>query len=429
MAISDRERQGGFDLEALEFKTREVMHGLGARILEKVLLSGEEGESACPACSCGGRFVTHKRESKKLRTVLGEVRLTRRIQRCSSCGSWRVPADHALDVAKTGFSPGLRRMMAKTGAEVCFDRARKFLFDLSGVRVTDKEVERVSESVGADILAREEQRIAPALSGSGSSSAKPPTLYITADGTGVPVLRRETHGRRGKAADGIARTREAKLGAVFTQTRVDEQGHPVRDPDSTSYTGKIEEAESFGGRLYAEAVRRGLNAAEKVAVVGDGAPWVWNLADLHFPGAVKIVDFYHAAEHLNGIAHLLYPEDEARRKAWFGRMRKRLQRGRVLEIIGELGGLKFGGKRKEALAKAVVYFEKNQERMRYDRFRKQGLFIGSGVVEAGCKSLIGKRLKQSGMHWTVRGANAIIALRCCLESGVFEDYWEARRAA
>ena len=212
---------------------------------------------------------------------------------------------------------------------------------------------------------------------------------------------------------------------------MDEQGHPVRDPDSTSSTGKIEEeeVERFGGRLYAEAVRRGLNEAEKVAVVGDGAPWVWNLADLHFPGAAKIVDFYHAAEHLNGIAHLLYPEDEARRKAWFGRMRKRLKRGRVLEIISELGGLKLGSKKKEALAKAVVYFEKNQERMRYDRFRKQGLFIGSGVVEAGCKSLIGKRLKQSGMHWTVRGANAIIALRCCLESGGFEDYWDARRAA
>jgi hypothetical protein len=295
--------------------------------------------------------------------------------------------------------------------------------------VTAKEVERVSESVGADILRREEQRVAPALSGSMSSDAQPSTLYIAADGTGVPVLRRETHGRRGKAADGIARTREAKLGAVFTQTTVDESGHPVRDADSTSYPGKIEEMESFGGRLYAEAVRRGLNQAQTVAMLGDGAPWVWNLADLHFPGAVKIVDFYHAADHLNGIARLLYPEDEAGRKVWFGRMRKRLKRGRVLEIIGELGGLRLGRKKQEALSKAVVYFEKNRQRMRYDRLRQQGLFIGSGVVEAGCKSLIGKRLKQSGMHWTVRGSNAIIALRCCLESGGFEDYRESRRAA
>ena len=166
-----------------------------------------------------------------------------------------------------------------------------------------------------------------------------------------------------------------------------------------------------------------------MVVLGDGAPWIWNLAELHFPGATKIVDFYHAAEHLNAIAHLRYSEDEARRNAWFGRMRKRLLRGRVVEIIAELKGLKVGNKKQEALAKAVAYFEKNQERMRYDRYRKQGLFIGSGVVEAGCKSLIGQRLKLSGMHWTVQGANAIIALRCCLESGGFEDYWEERRAA
>jgi len=428
LAFSDRDRQGGFDLEALEFKTREVMHGLGARILAGVL-SVEEGQSADSACSCGGRYVTGKRERKRLRTVLGEVRVMRRIQRCSDCGWWRVPLDQELDVVKTGFSPGLRRMMAKTGAEVCFDRAQQLLFEHSGVRVTDKEVERVSEAVGADILRRAEERIAPALSGETSSEAQPSTLYIATDGTGVPVLKRETGGRRGKSADGIARTREVKLGAVFTQTTVDEQGRAVRDPASTSYVGKIEEAASFGGRLFAEAVRRGLNEAKRVAVLGDGAPWIWNLAELHFPGAIQIVDFYHAAEHLNTIAHLLYPKGEVLRKAWFRRMRKKLLRGGVVRIIAELKDLKLGTKKKEALAKMVVYFEKNRERMRYDRYRQQGLFIGSGVVEAGCKSLIGKRLKQSGMHWTVKGANSIISLRCCLESGGFEDYWESRRAA
>ncbi|MFO8056119.1 MAG: ISKra4 family transposase, partial [bacterium] len=91
--------------------------------------------------------------------------------------------------------------------------------------------------------------------------------------------------------------------------------------------------------------------------------------------------------------------------------------------------MKYRGKKKEEVKKTADYFEKNQERMRYDKFRRQGLFIGSGVVEAGCKSVIGKRLKQSGMHWSVRGANSIIALRCCLESGRFEDYWEQRQAA
>lgn len=409
--------------------TREVMHRCGAVIVEKLV----EHEDCVPLgdeCECGGRFVVMKREAKTVRTVLGEIRVTRRIQRCNSCGSRRVPGDRILDVVNTGFSPGLRRLMAKVGAEVCFDKGREFLFDLSGVRVTAKEVERVSESAGSDIGLVEDSKAELTLQGVTEQEVEEPdTLYITADGTGVPVLRRETEGRRGKGADGIARSREVKLGAVFTQAAVDENGNPVRDPDSTSYVGKIEGVENFGERLYAEAVRRGLNKAKRAVVIGDGAPWVWNLADLHFPGAIQIVDFYHAAEHLGDLARLLHPQDEVGRKAWYKRMRKKLKKGKVSAIVLELGELRLRGKKKEEVKKAVAYFEKNKDRMLYDKFRKKGLFIGSGVVEAGCKSVIGKRLKQSGMHWSVRGANSIIALRCCLESGRFEDYWEERRAA
>lgn len=409
--------------------TREVMHRCGAMILEK-LVEHEDGGALADDCECGGRFINQKRESKRVHTVLGEIRITRRIQRCRLCGSWRVPEDMMLDVVQTGFSPYLRRLMAKVGAEVCFDKGRDFLFDLAGVRVTDKEVERVAEAVGADIGCREEARLALALEGDlAAKRESPEILYLTADGTGVPVLRRETEGRRGKGEDGLARSREAKLGAVFTQTKVDHDGYPLRDPDSTTYVGQIENAESFGRRLYAEAVSRGLNQAPKVVVIGDGAPWVWNLADLHFPGATKIVDFYHAAEHLGELARLLHPQDEVGRKAWFKGMRKKLKKGEVAEIISLLRGLKGRGRKKEEVEKCTAYLEKNKERMRYDKFRSQGLFIGSGVVEAGCKTVIGKRLKQSGMHWSVRGANSIIALRCCLESGYFEDYWESRRAA
>ena len=81
---------------------------------------------------------------------------------------------------------------------------------------------------------------------------------------------------------------------------------------------------------------------------------------------------------------------------------------------------------KELLKKEIGYFEKNKERMRYNEFKKQGLFIGHGVIEAGCRAVIGQRLKQSGMHWTVRGANNIIALRCYLLSNRWKDLWEYR---
>jgi len=426
--LGDQERRGSFDLEAGEALTKEVMLVCGALVLEQVL--SEEGGSSERSCECGSEFVDRKRSEKTLLTVVGPVRLARWSQRCRGCGKWRVLADESLDVVGTGFSPGVRRMMAGTGAALCFAKSAEMIAQLAGLRVTAKEVERVAEAVGSEVAAREEAKTAAALRGEGESGpAAVATLYLAADGTGVPVLRRETEGRKGKGEDGIARTREAKLGAVFTSSAVDDEGRPVRDPGSTTYVGKIENVDQFGERLYAEADRRGLNQAKQVVGLGDGAPWVWGLFDFHFPGAVQIVDFYHAAEHLSGIARLLHPDEEAQRKAWFQTARKKLKRGRVAEIIAEVKSAPGRGKKKEEMEKALAYFEKNRERMRYDRFRKQGLFIGSGVVEAGCKSVIGARLKQSGMHWSVRGANAIIALRCCLESGGFEDYWESRRAA
>lgn len=146
---------------------------------------------------------------------------------------------------------------------------------------------------------------------------------------------------------------------MFTQTRVDEQGRPVRDEAFTSYVAAIETAEDFGLRLYTEAWNRGWSRANKKVVLGDGAVWIWNLADQHLANAMQIVDLYHARQHL-----------------W--------------ELTAP--------------------------------------FVGSGVAEAGCKTVVG-RLKQSGMFWTVRGANAILALRCNRLSGKFEDYWESRARA
>jgi len=162
---------------------------------------------------------------------------------------------------------------------------------------------------------------------------------------------------------------------------------------------------------------------------GDGAPWLWNLADLHFGKAIQILDFYHASEHLGNISKHLYPEDEISRKRFMKRLCENLWNGKFDEVISSLRSLKMRVKKKKELDNTISYFGNNRHRMRYDEFRRLGLFVGSGVIEAGCKNLIGQRLKQSGMHWSVRGANSFIALRCCIESGNFEDYWESRRTA
>ena len=258
-----------------------------------------------------------------------------------------------------------------------------------------------------------------------------PILYIQMDGTGIPVVKKETVGRQGKTEGRPAHTREVKFGCAFTQTTWDKEGYPIRDPASTTYTGAIENAEEFGKRIYLEAWNRGWNRAEKKVVIGDGAEWIWNLADLHFPGAIQIVDLYHARQHLWDVARKLHPNDEANQKAWIKlHQKKLLDKGKIEKLVLSLRSI--DSTNPEVIEKIRIeadYFEKNAERMRYPKFRRQHLFVGSGVIEAGCKTVIGSRLKQSGMFWTVRGANAIIALRCCHLNDRFEDYWESRRAA
>jgi hypothetical protein len=254
-----------------------------------------------------------------------------------------------------------------------------------------------------------------------------PVLYVEMDGTGIPVVRKETEGRTGKQNGQPSHTREAKLGCVFSQTSVDEEGYPIRDEGSSSYVGAIESCDEFGRRLYAEAWRRGWAGAVKRVVLADGAEWIWNQAELHFPSAIQIVDLYHARQHLWDLSAKLYPSDPPAQRRWVMVRKDKLDDGKIETLIRLLRAAAASHPDlAEEIEKEINYFETNKERMRYPEFRKQGLFVGSGVIEAGCKTVLG-RLKQSGMFWTLRGANAIIALRCCQLSGRFEDYWESRR--
>jgi hypothetical protein len=324
-------------------------------------------------------------------------------------------------------------MMALVGSNGSFAQGREQLEALAGLQVTTKAVERHAEAIGGDIAAGEQAERQRALQLELPTVRGPeiPVLYIEMDGTGVPMVTAETAGRVGKIAGERARTREAKLGCVFTQSGVDEKGRPVRDQASTTYSGAIETAEEFGVRLYHEAWQRGWCRAKRKVVLGDGAPWIWNLADYHFPGATQIVDLYHARQHLWELAAKLYPADSKQRKAWACRLQRKLDAGQIESLAAELGRFPTSDRKvEEQIRIEAEYFSHNAQRMRYPTFRKQHLFIGSGVIEAGCKTIIGSRLKQSGMFWTLRGANAILALRANRLSGRFEQYWENRvRAA
>jgi hypothetical protein len=424
-------RPDGLDLEASEFAIRSAMHEVGGVLLGKLLNSDLGDARAEVKCAAGhaATFVDYRR--KEITTVVGQVVFRRAYYHCSECGEGILPQDEALDLVGTSFSPGVRRLMGRVGGKESFNEGRIDLEELAGIKVQNKAVERVAEAVGAEIealLQKErqvminDQRVVPL-----KSVAK---LYVSVDGTGVPVIKRETAGRRGKSVTGEAHTREAKLGCVFTQTAVDEKGRPVRDEAATTYVGAIETAAEFGWRIYGEAERRGLRRAAQVIFIGDGAPWVWGLAAEHFPGAIEIVDLYHAREHLADLSKLVYGAASQKARQWTTARLAQLDEGQIESLLLSLRRLRpTAPQTQEALRQTISYFDNNRQRMRYAQFRRQGLFVGSGVIEAGCKTIVGQRLKQSGMRWSLRGANAIIALRCAQLSGRWEEFWEMRAAS
>jgi hypothetical protein len=411
---------------------RSALHHVGAAMLGDLLqFPVPTAEQRHIACSCGHQAEYRELRSKPVLTAVGAVTVSRPYYLCPHCHVGRFPADVELDIENTEVSPGVRRMQAMVGQESPFDQARQKMKLLADLEVTTKAVERAAERIGADIAAREQQEIQRAVQlDLPLVVGKPiPILYIEMDGTGVPVVRKETVGRKGKTEGQAAHTREAKLGCVFTQTRWDDEGWAIRDPHSTTYVGAIETADEFGKRLYLEAWKRGWSRAETKVVLGDGAEWIWNIADQHFPGAIQIVDLYHARQHLWEVARALHPNDEVKQKRWVMVQQSRLDKGKIEKLVAALRATQNNNPEvAEKLRIEADYFEKNTNRMRYPQFRAQHLFVGSGVIEAGCRTVIGTRLKQSGMFWTVRGANAILALRCCQFNGRFEDYWEARRA-
>lgn len=427
---AERSRGGNFDLESFEMGIRSSMHGIGCSMLE-TLVNADGGDyrgSIFYEKSQKYEFIEYR--DKRLLTALGLVAVKRAYYYDREHKTGHCPKDRILDIEGTSYSSGVRRMMSRVGAYRSFGLGHEDLNELAGIRVRAKEVERISQMVGSQADAFHAAEAKSSLSGNIVPLKPIPRMYVCMDGTGAPMVKKETAGRQGKGEDGQAKTREVKRGCVFTQTRVDRDGRPIRDEESTSYAGAIETAGLFGGRIYQEAMRRGMDWAEEVCVLGDGALWIWNIADEQFYGATQIVDLYHAREHYWNVARVCFGQDKDKLYQWTEERRKDLDDGRpegVIEAIKRCSSLP--GYDKAVCEREIGYFEKNKERMRYADFRKRGLFVGSGVLEAGCRTVVGQRLKQSGMHWTVRGANSIIALRCSIMSNRWEDFWEHRAAA
>jgi hypothetical protein len=412
----------------VELAIRTAMTRLGAGLLED-LLAADAGYHG-PRAECGAghqaEFVSYR--AKTIDTVLGPVRIRRAYYHCAGCGHGVVPRDAELGVGQASMSPGLAKMTARAAAAVPFAKAASLLAELAGVDLATKRVERSAEAAGgaaakaagarADVICSRQVVPLP------PPAPLPDMLYLAVDGTGVPMVAAETEGRPGKGEDGKAHTREVKLACLFTQTALDDEGHPVRDPGSSTYLATFEPAARFAQLVDAEARRRGSEHIRQLVMLGDGAVWIWNIADELFPAATQIVDLYHAREHVHDLATLATRLLRKSHPDWLTERLAELDAGDIPALTAAGRDLKFTGSLARDRDRQLAYFQVNAHRMRYAHFRELGMFIGSGAVEAGCKAVIGQRLKLSGMRWAIPGATAIATLRCQEASNQWEEIWQ-----
>ena len=400
---------------------------MAAAALEKYLnqnLSDHSGPQL--PCQCGHRAKWVERRSKSFHTVLGTVTLQRAYYYCADCHTGFCPRDRELGLADGSESPGIQRMNALTAAMVSFQESSLLLRELAGVEINAKRVERCAKKIGAEVAADEKRNVTPV----DPDSPLPEFFNLSMDGTGIPVRASEVVGRPGKQPDGSAKTREVKLCLVWSTDSRDPKGKPLCDTGSISYSAAIESAATrdtddhrseFADRVLREATRRRFTAAGKTAVVADLAPWIWNITGELFPFAEQIGDRYHVKEHLSTVAKDLFSAGSQPAKDWTGARWDELDRGAFDDLTAAMDS---HATKSEEARKCLNFLLNNRDKMRYPEFEAAGLCTSSGVTEGGCKSVIGTRLKRSGMHWTVRGADAIIALRCCILSGRFQDTWE-----
>ncbi len=402
------------NLEAVELGLREALFKDGRKLLENLYNQAGlavPGDASQPGEKC------HAQRAKDIRTLFGVIQVRRNYYYCPATGTGRCPLDRALGLVES-FSPAVARLSARAAAKEGYESASEDLLAQAGLGIAGRQIQRLVQLVAPAVAAQLAQ-------GPARPPTASPTFYVEVDGTGVPMVAEELAGRAGKQADGSAKTREVKLGAVFTQTKTDEAGHPVRDHASTTYVGSFETAVDFGTRVRQEALRRGVGQAVRVAFLGDGAAWIWEVARVNFPKAILILDLYHTLERLHALCQGLYGADSP----WAQRM-KRTWTGMLKD--DQIGAVIAAARRRladlepqpdEALEKQIAFFEHHQDKMRYQTYRAQGLFYGSGVIEGGCRSVIGQRLKESGMFWTETGATSVLDLRLALKSNRWDECW------
>lgn len=379
----------------------------------------------CTTCQQPMRLVDDQR-SRSLQGLVGDYTVTRAYYACAQCGQGSAPLDASLGLGRGSLSPGLSRVACRQGIDVSFPEAADLLAETLGVVVPDEGMRRITEGIGAVAEAEQQAAMARAADGreplaAAEVHAASATLLVTVDG----VMVQEQDGWH-----------ECKVGVVAPlgpAVRMDpEQGRHCLVAGPAQYCAGFEAAERFWYRVYGEACRQGLGSATvvRVVVLGDGAEWIWRGARA-FLGVgrvevVEIVDFYHAVEHLWGVANATFGADSSAAAAWAKPLKEQLYRegvGPVLMALGDLLATEGGN---EEARKALAYFGEHAQRMAYPAFMARQFPIGSGTVESSCKTLIQTREKGAGMRWSRTGAQTVATLRAVQRSGRWDQFWQSQ---
>lgn len=367
----------------------------------------------------------YKSRSIEVNTIFGTIQLTRNYYHHYPSKTGRAPLDEKLQL-EGKYTPALARIICRAASmSPSFEQGSTDLSAFAGIEVNPRQFGRLAQAIAPDL----NKALVTITNPETPQEVEIPILYIECDGTGTPMRKDELVGRKGKQKDGSSKTREAKLGCVFTQTLTDMEGMPIRDPNSTSYVGTYENCRGLAVILHQEAQRRGLSHAKKIVCLGDGAAWIWNNFELTFPNAIQILDFYHASEYVMKMAGQIHPEDEEKAKALYQKWKAGMKKNSPKKLISEARLLlsqhpEWSKLRRDEIESKISYLESHASRTNYGEYRTQGYFIGSGVIEAGCKTVVGGRLKQSGMFWSKPGAENILGMRCLYLGQDLDRVWK-----
>ena len=409
-SLDELEQQGvPVTLDRIESVVTQVKERLGRELQQGILdqqPEPPENRAACPACHARARF--RETRARLLVTRHGEAQLARRWYHCPQCRRGFAPLDRRLGLDAGTTSTYLRTLIAEWAAERAFARCARDVERTLGIQLGESTVERTAVSVGERLR---EQEVAQATAYEAGhlprAAHHPRVVHVSMDGVYAPL--REPWKRDGSRGPLQCRGGECKVGTVY-ETRPGARGQ--QRLAWREYTATFGDIAAFRPQLGALAQRCGVHEAETVIFLADGAACNWNLAADYFPGAIQIVDWYHAVQHLGTVAEAFFGSRTGPGHSWLAARKRELWEGDV-EAVQEAIELLPARTPEQAETQREEggFFRNNGARMSYAQYRAAGYQIGSGVMEASCRTVVNQRFDQSGMHWRVETADALVALR------------------